>query len=403
MPNVGDGLIIEGNGSTLERDPNSTKNFGLVRVLTHELTIRNLTLQNGDATNESSGRANGAAVLYTGRDEVVFENVRFLNNRARDGGAFYGSFNSRPVFRGCLFRENVATRNGGAIAQPRLTGPQFASGALVVNCVFEGNRAASGGALWIERNGVQIAESTFTENIAQLGGAMTFEFSHSLDLANSAVYGNTATQSQYGGIYSADAGDLRILNSTISNNFGLEEQRGFQLGKFGRGAMWVEFSTILNASYPDATFDRAIDFRGSFYRFYNSIIGGCNVSVTDPDDVVSLGNWYLFDNCNGSANGEPQLGPLRDNGGRTLTYAPLDGSPLIDAASPTGFDGVLAGPDLDEYTSRIDQRRSARPETESDIGSVERQAPAGFSALSLTQRNAVIMLMLRQSGADDES
>lgn len=184
LPNIGVAIDIEGNGSTLERAPEAVNKFGILRVVTGGITLRDLTLKNGDATDPqgevANGGADGGAVLLTGSGDISFENVRFLNNRARDGGA------------------------------------------------------------------------------------ISLEFTYLMSLANSTIHGNTATNSSYGGIYAADGGDLRIRNSTISGNFGLEEGRGFQIGQFGRGSAWIENSTILNASFPADSFSAAIDIRTFF-------------------------------------------------------------------------------------------------------------------------------------------
>jgi len=57
--------------------------------------------------------------------------------------------------------------------------------------------------------------------------------------------------------------------------------------------------------------------------------------------VTSLGYNICGDNGGGLLNGpgdqintDPLLGPLQDNGGPTLTYLPLPGSPAIEAGDP---------------------------------------------------------------------
>jgi hypothetical protein len=63
-------------------------------------------------------------------------------------------------------------------------------------------------------------------------------------------------------------------------------------------------------------------------------------------------------------NTDPKLGPLANNGGRTLTMSLLPGSPAIDAADPAGAPAT-------------DQRGIARPVgPASDIGAFEYGLPA---------------------------
>jgi hypothetical protein len=64
-------------------------------------------------------------------------------------------------------------------------------------------------------------------------------------------------------------------------------------------------------------------------------------------------------NDNGGLTGDPKLGPLLDNGGRTFTQALLAGSPAIDKGS-------------DALCKETDQRGAKRPQgTHCDIGAFE--------------------------------
>jgi hypothetical protein len=66
----------------------------------------------------------------------VFENVRFVNNFATEGGAVYSGTGAHPVFRNCQFIDNWAIR-GGAV--------QIAAGkATFEHCLFTGNYVDGG-------------------------------------------------------------------------------------------------------------------------------------------------------------------------------------------------------------------------------------------------------------------
>src|SRR5206468_141935 len=85
----------------------------------------------------------------------------------------------------------------------------------------------------------------------------------------------------------------------------------------------------------------------------NTIVAG-NWAESDPDvgGVIGAafnnligdggGSTGLADGVNGNRVGtharpfDPQVGPLQDNGGLTLTLALLPGSPAIDAGTPNG-------------------------------------------------------------------
>ncbi len=401
VSDLGDGLIIEGNGSTLERAPGAVKKFGLLRIVNSDVTLRNLTLRNGDASDSETPGQNGGAVVILSAADVLFENVQFIDNRAIDGGAIHSTAQLAPEIRDSLFRGNVAENNGGAIAQPRFAVIQYAGGAFIANSVFEDNQAEFGGALWIEQSRAVIVDSTLTGNSALIGGAMYMDFSYQTHIVNSTVSGNTATLSSYGGIYGGLAGEIILRNSTVSGNFALEDRRGFQIGIFGNGALRIDASTVLNASFPSDEYPVAIDVRSRLYYINSSLIGGCNIDAGEPENSTLENNWFIYESCDGVADGDPQVGPLQDNGGPTLTYAPLDGSPLIDNGGTASFD-VIFSPDLVDYTGDIDQRGLPRPPDAYDIGSVEVQPPTGFDALTPGERAGVLLLLQRNVEEEEE-
>jgi len=98
-------------------------------------------------------------------------------------------------------------------------------------------------------------------------------------------------------------------------------------------------------------------------------------------------NWVEDDTCLATSSpelsGDPQLGELSDNGGPTLTHAPLPGSGLIDAS--TNCDNPTIG--------GVDQRGEARGTNTCFIGSVEgieEQDESSFFVVPLPNGRAVI-------------
>src|SRR5207237_9453115 len=90
------------------------------------------------------------------------------------------------------------------------------------------------------------------------------------------------------------------------------------------------------------------------------------------DAVISLGHNLSSDNSSSASfntvgdllGKDPRLGPLADNGGRTLTHALLSGSPAIDAGDNAGAPAA-------------DQRGVSRPRAMAcDIGAYEFVPPA---------------------------
>jgi len=101
----------------------------------------------------------------------------------------------------------------------------------------------------------------------------------------------------------------------------------------------------------------------------NTIIAG-NIANdclnTNPIADSGSANWFGDASCNGTADGDPQLGPLADNGGPTQTHAVLDGSGVIGLGNSSTCSGA---PVYGE-----DQRGQPRPEpdvSQCDLGAFE--------------------------------
>ncbi len=151
-------ITIEGNGYTI--DGNSR--YRIFDVDGGKLTINNATLTRGRGS-----RFGGAVSLQNG-GTVIANNVSFIRNRAREGGAI-GSF--FPVYieaNNSKFIENSAGTRGGAIG---MNGGGFAR---IANSSFVGNKSSSdGGAIGTMSGGLAISNSTFIDNsAARKGGAL---------------------------------------------------------------------------------------------------------------------------------------------------------------------------------------------------------------------------------------
>jgi hypothetical protein len=132
--------------------------------------------------------------------------------------------------------------------------------------------------------------------------------SNHLILTNSTVSGNTVQLVIY------NVGDLTISSCTIScNTVGLFGYAGY--GLYNEGSAVIR-NTILARTYDSDYLEAQEVFDGGYvqYQDYN-LIGG-----------------------------DPELGPLQDNGGPTFTMAPLPGSPALNHGyfdTPTDQRGVV--------------------------------------------------------------
>lgn len=168
-----------------------------------------------------------------------------------------------------------------------------------------------------------------------------------------------------------NSGNLLMVNSTISSNFG-NLVSGFQNTSTGTAEL---YSTTITG---DPSGDGAvIDNQGSITirnvlieRATTSMGTACNFAGFSDLDSLSLAS----DVSCGLTAMALLLGPLSDNGGPTMTHALLPGSPAIDRAVNCTYDD-----DLDNLTPEVpvekDQRGMVRfGGTACDAGAFEDEA-----------------------------
>jgi CSLREA domain-containing protein len=266
---------------------------------------------------------------------VTFSGLTLSGGYITTSGAGIFVSNGTVSVKNSLFSRNTSTNFGGGITV------DSNSHATIVNCTFHGNSAGHGGGVDVGSGAAKIFNSTVHENTASYYGAGIRVFIvGNLYLENSTISGNVSS-SVGGGIYVEDALSSNIINSTITGN------------SAGVG--------------------------GGIYNSLNTIIGSSilsgNSAGTGPDCAGGLGSYGYnmikdLTDCpfTSPATGDlpgidPFLGPLADNGGPTLTHAPIRYSPAIDAGDP-----ACAG---------TDQRGVLRPleggsgSTRCDIGALE--------------------------------
>jgi len=107
--------------------------------------VQGLTLRGGCVA--SAGDGLGGAVRCVNGSRPVLMNCVFEGNRAGAGGAIGCADSSGPVVEQCVFRGNVAETGGAvAVVQPSPGG----TGIRLEMCTFHGNSAPAGSALWLQ-------------------------------------------------------------------------------------------------------------------------------------------------------------------------------------------------------------------------------------------------------------
>lgn len=171
----------------------------------------------------------------------------------------------------------------------------------VLDCTFVDNSSYNGGAIASSSNLAVISGSTFVNNEAKNGGAI-YHSGGSMQVINSTLSGNAA-QTEGGAILGASStGSLQVLNSTLNGN---TAGYGGGISMFFNKSLYLTNTIIANSS------------AGGDCTPTNSLKGNLNNLVGDGS-------------CNPLLTGDPQLGPLADNGGPTMTHALLLTSPAIN-------------------------------------------------------------------------
>ncbi len=305
------------------------------------------------------GAGKASTILDGNGLDYVIETHSSANTRVSDVTITGGSPAGMRAYGGPLTLENSRVRNNpgnGIVVWSTLT--------LVDSRIYDNVTTTSGGGLYIY-------------------GTAT--------LINSLISGNTA-EGLGGGIFSQ--GTLTLVNSTVTSN---------SAGVDGGGISTSKTTHLYNATITNNTADSNGDGSGNGGGVYvsglvsatltvrNSLVAGNFDSSTgtrhlDCSGVITSEGYNLVEDTTGctivgSPFGNitavsPDLGPLQNNGGDTLTHALLAGSPAIDAGNPLGC------ADENGIDLIIDQRGYARPidgdgdgSARCDMGAFERLSP----------------------------
>ena len=318
----------------------------------------------------NSAGVNGGGVVSRlgGRAPLLFVNESTLtaNTAGQDGGGLF-MLGGPVAVSSSTFGGNSAARDGGGLRMA--SGPNAISGST-----FSGNSAGrNGGAMTHSYGGTTVTNSTLSGNSAgALGGGIWSNFAATL--AHSTVFNNRAEVA--GGGAFVNVGPLNLNHAIVAGN---TAPTGRDLTGLIGATITAHYSLIGN----------------------NASSGLTPAPVGSPDangNVIGGGSV-------GTIN--PQLGPLADNGGPTLTHALLLNSPAINAGDPAATPGVGGVPVHDQRGEPFIRVFGGRI----DIGAFE-TLPAGFLpgdynhngvvdvADSTTWRNMMGTVVSPGSGAD---
>jgi List-Bact-rpt repeat protein len=250
------------------------------------------------------------------------------------GAGFEGDFGNTTGGNGGFGGGGGAGPNGDLVGlgNPGAGGGPYGGNADHLN---GGGGAGLGGAIFNDSGGVRISNSTFTNNTVTRG-----------------VSGGGAADNggDGGGAIFNVNGHLTVTDVTIANNQSTGSGGGIVVIQTDSSA-----STILNLD-DTIIYNNGSMVNGELTNAANECwVMGNGVAVTGAGNLIQNNN-----GCDGVVTtGDPQLGPLQNNGGYTPTMAIPETSAAFNAADPS-------------TSLSTDQRNDPRPEMGGfDIGAFE--------------------------------
>lgn len=243
-----------------------------------------------DGQRQTGSGGNGGAVSIDGMENFTFNALcnTFTNNT---GGALGGA----------IFRTPNAIRQTTNIDRSS----------------FDANVAKEGGALYFHNTRLNITDTTISNNHAENGGGIQSDGTI-YDFTNVTLVGNRATHGLGGALFHEGSGT--IVNCTIGNN---RSDGGF--GYFGAAISTSSALTVRNTIFWNNT---ALDP-------YNPM--SCTRTLSGTADIQWPRNLPAGDPDRPCVSGiqfsNAQLGPLRNNGGTTLTMAPEAGDAILQVGT----------------------------------------------------------------------
>lgn len=178
--------------------------------------------------------------MYNASGNPSLTNVIFTNNLAitAGGGGLYNQSGSPRLAYVTFINNSALSSNGGGMRN------QSNANVVLVNTIFEGNKAIAGGGLSNEGGNTAITNAIFSVNSANVGGGISNDNSYLL-LASTILAGNEATSTGGGISNSGNATNVLIDNSIFwGNRAGFGTEANQQIFNAANSTSFIHYSLV---------------------------------------------------------------------------------------------------------------------------------------------------------------
>ena len=245
LPQISTEIIINGNGAIIER-ASSAPNFRIFFITdTGNLTINDLSLQNGIANETGTAFPSSGGAIYNDGAYLEVNNSTLQNNQAGfHGGAIFGISNAATYINGSTVQNNSAPHGGGifiyhegllSVDNSEISnnsastsgggiGLEYGTELIVSDSLIASNTAGRHGGGIFKDSGpdrlpTTITGTTFQDNTADWSGGGVFIWRTPLTISDSHFINNQADE--YGGglgYQNNSTESVMISNSTFDGN-----------------------------------------------------------------------------------------------------------------------------------------------------------------------------------------
>ncbi|WP_407421140.1 Ig-like domain repeat protein [Methanobrevibacter sp.] len=327
----GGAIFWKGELGTLDKSnftANTAKdNGGAVFWATAKGTITNNRFENS-VSNTQSG---GAIYCNDLSAQTTLSNNVFINNTAQTCGAGIGSAGANSIISNNIFTDNIVHESGAGLYTS-------GKGSKINNNQFLRNKAVSGGAVYIEIDGISMDKCYFKDNYITGGGGGAMRWNGNSGTMTNCVFEDNIAETRGGAVY-WNGNDAKIQNSNFTNNVAITAAGGALIYSGNNGQ-------IISNNFNENSATQG--YGGALYVGGNS--NKINSNKFDKNTAAKGGGAIYYDGTSGSVTGntitsnsaENACGIRWNGDGATITSNTFKGNKNTNGANIIFGDGAKA-------------------------------------------------------------